>query len=59
MSKSTPTQPAAENMPQDYTLPIGHEHEGRQYKAGETLPLYPDQIKLIESVAAQIKALAK
>lgn len=55
MSKSarsvTAPETAPEAGPQDYTLPIDHEHAGKPYKAGETLPLYPDQIALIESVA--------
>ena len=55
MTKSAPQDLAALK---DYKLPIDHEHEGRLYKAGETLPLYPDQIKLIESVA-KVKAQVK
>lgn len=53
MSKAKP-KPAtpAEPQPVDYALPIPHEHAGVAYPAGATLALYPDQIALIESVAA-------
>lgn len=42
----------APDQPQHYTLPIDHEHAGVQHQTGDTLQLYPDQIALIERVAA-------
>lgn len=49
MSKA---KPAPQAQPQDYTLPIPHQHAGVEYPAGAVLPLYPDQIALIEAVAS-------
>lgn len=55
MKKTQPIEPAAA-VQTDYILPIPHQHAGIDYPAGAVLALYPDQIALIEAVAAQIAA---
>lgn len=60
MSKAIDKPPVAPSTaPVEYTLPIPHEHAGESYPAGHKLTLYPDQIALIEAVAAQIQKTAK
>lgn len=57
MNKTTATPKPAEQR--EYILPIDHEHEGEKHKAGAKLMIYPDQISLIESVAAQLSQSAQ